>query len=101
MNSGPTLLNIFQSGPNVFLAFDDIQKTTLVGSVQDRTIDANVLGDQRGAATTKIHFHGRVDRQTEPDRLVGLLIFGDGPSRTEVPLSAVRQGEVRKPSGGE
>jgi hypothetical protein len=104
---GPILLNISQSGPNLFLAFDDDQKTTLVGKVQDTTIDASVFRDRRGptntssSATIIIHFHGRVDRQTQRDRLVGVLIFQDGSSRTEVPLSARRQGEVRKAGGGQ
>ena len=107
MDPGPILLNISQSGPDLFLAFDDDQETTLVGNVKDRTIDASVFRDPRGPTTTPssatiiIHFHGTVDRQTGPDRLVGVLIFEDGPSRTEVSLSAIRQGEVRKASGGQ
>jgi len=104
IHPGPTLLNISQSGPRLFLAFNDDQKTTLVGNVQDMTIDASVFRDGRAnsssLAATIIHFHGKVNRQTEPDRLVGVLIFEDGPSRTEVPLTATRQGEVRKATGG-
>src|SRR6267378_4265967 len=38
IHPGPTVLSITQSGPQVFLTFDDIQKTTLIGNVQDLTI---------------------------------------------------------------
>ena len=107
IHPGPTLLNISQSGPDLLIAFDDDQKTTLVGHVRDMTIDASFFRDGRAAtnstssATRTIDFHARVDRQTEPDRLVGVLIFEDGPSRTEVPLTATRHGEVRKATGGQ
>ena len=107
IHPGPTLLNISQSGPHLFIAFNDDQKTILVGNVKDMTIDASVFRDGRAptnslsSATIKIDFHGKVERQTERDRLVGVLIFEDGPSRTEVPLTAVRQGEVRKTTGGQ
>jgi|SRR5882672_8663517 len=103
LGDGSTTLSITQSGPNFRLTFDDSPGTVFEGSIQDMTINASVL-DRGGAATTNpsyvrttaVAFRGRVDRQAHPDRLIGVLIFGDGPSRAEVSLTAVRQGEGRK-----
>ena len=103
LHAGPTVLNISQSGPQVTLAFNDDQKTTLVGNV--RAMDINAVGSgQDGAtgksATTSIYLTAKLERQTEPARLAGIVIFDDGSLRTEVPLIAIRQNEVRKATGG-
>ena len=105
VHPGPTVLSITQSGPRVFLTFDDIQKTTLIGSVQGLLIYASFIPeratDASGAVTTAVHFRGRVDRQTEPDQLLGALIFNRGQMRTEVPLIAIRNREIRKGVGSQ
>jgi len=106
IHPGPAVLSITQSGPHVFLTFDDLQKTTLVGKVQDLTIDASFIPasggptNTSGPATTAIYFHGRVDRQTEPDRLLGVITFERGSERSKVAVIASRQGGSRQPKGG-
>ena len=104
IHPGPTVLSISQSGSQVFLTFDDIQKTTLIGNIQDLTIDASFIPesatDTSGSATTTIYFQGRIDRQTEPNRLLGVLKFDRGPVRTELPLTALRQVRASKSAGG-
>lgn len=106
LRPGPTTLNITQSGPNLLLSFEQDPKSTFAGNIRDVTIDAGMV--RQGATPTRtsngtiaIYFHGRVDHQTKPDRLVGVLIFEDGSSRTEVPLTAIRQDEVRGATGGQ
>lgn len=103
---GPITLTIKQSGPNLLLTFEEDPKTTFVGNIRDVTINAGMV--RQGATapvvengTIPISFQARVERQTERDRLVGVLIFEDGLSRTEVPLTALRQGEVRKATRGQ
>lgn len=103
---GPITLTITQSGPNLLLTFEEDPKTTFVGNIRDVTIDAGMIREGATAPRTSngaipIYFHARVERQTEPDSLVGVLIFEDGPSRTEVPLTAMRQGEVRNATRGQ
>ncbi|HMG74276.1 MAG TPA: hypothetical protein VK582_12310 [Pyrinomonadaceae bacterium] len=106
IHPGLTTLSITQSGPHVFLTFDNIRKTTLTGNVQDLMIYASFIpegADQAstsGSVPTAIYFHGTVDRQTAPNRLLGVLSFNCGPVQTEVPLTALRHGEGRKPTGG-
>lgn len=94
ISPGVKVLTISQSGPQVFLTFDDERKTTLAGKINETAIYAGVLD---GAAIktgtnrpTAISFHGRVNRQTEPDQLSGVLILDRGPVRTEIPLTALR-----------
>jgi hypothetical protein len=106
LHSGSTILSVSQSGPHLLISFDDNQRTTLVGNVHDVMINASALRPVATATTeistsrpTAIYFHARVDHQTEPDRLLGILIFDDGASRTEMPFTAIRQGGVRKATG--
>lgn len=101
----PVVLSIKQSGQHVFLTFDDLQKTTLKGNVQDLTIYASFIPERRGLTnrsgpeTTAIYFQGRVDRQTEPDRLLGVLTFNCGPVLSKVGVVASRQSGARQPTG--
>ena len=104
--SDPTVFTILQSGPNVYLAFDDAHRTKLAGSVDQLTISASFLsreaqGNRNGAAraSTSISFRASANRQTEPDRLTGILAFDDGSKRAEVPFIAVRKSEVSKTIG--
>jgi hypothetical protein len=108
LSSGPTMLSISQSGPNLLLSFNDNQQTTLAGTVRDATINASLV--RQGvtattygptAETNAIFFRAKVDRQSDPHRLLGVLIFARGPVHTEVPLTAIRQGEVRKATGAQ
>lgn len=104
IHPGATILSITQSGPQVLLTFDDIQKQPLIGTVQDSVIYARFVpesaSDTSGLATAAIYFQGRIDRQTDQARLLGVLTFDRGPVRTEVPLTAVRQSESRATTGG-
>jgi hypothetical protein len=106
LRSDPTIFTILQSGPSVFLTFDDAQRTKLAGSVDQVTISATFLsredqGNRNGAerGSTYISFRAAANRQTEPDRLIGILVFGDGSKRAEVPFIAMRKSEVRKATG--
>jgi hypothetical protein len=113
LGGGSTTLSITQSGPNFRLTFDDTPGKVFEGSIREMTINARVL-DRGGAATTNpsnvrttaVAFRGRVvrgtvDRQVQPDRLIGVLIFGDGPSRAEVSLTAMRQAGGREVTRGQ
>jgi hypothetical protein len=106
IHPGPTVLSITQSGPHVFLTFDELQTTTLIGNVQDLTVYASFIPESGGPTNTSgskmtaIYFHGRVDRQTQPDRLLGVITFDRGPVRSKVSVIASRQSGVRQPTGG-
>ena len=102
----PMVLTITQSGPDVILVFDDNQQTTLVGKIQGATIDATALRHERTTATyaadfrnTPSSFRASIDWQAEPRRLVGVLVVDRGRLHAEVPIVAVRKGEVRKGVG--
>jgi len=106
LRASPGTLSITQSGPNLRLSFDHTPSPTFEGSIRDVTINATVL-DRRTAAmpnpanytAAPIAFRATVDRQARPERLFGILIFGDGPSRAEVRLTATRQREDREATG--
>jgi len=108
LRAGPASVTITQSGPNLRLTFDDTPSSIFEGSIRDMTINASVL--DRGAAAvrnpanftaTPIAFRARVDRQTRADRLVGVLIVDEGPSRTEFLMTATRQTDAGKATGGQ
>lgn len=106
LRAGPTIVSITQSGPNLRLSFDDPPSTILEGSIRDLTVSASVLNRRAAAATnpsnfTPIAFRARVERQTPADRLVGVLIVDEGSVRTELPLTAIRQAEAGKATGGQ
>jgi hypothetical protein len=88
------VLSIAQSGSRLSFTFDD-RKTVLVGNIEDMRIeaaspDAPKSEHASSVATSVIYFRGRVNRQTAPDQLVGVLILDQGAVRTEVPLVAMR-----------
>ena len=102
LRPGPTNLKISQSGTHLLLSFEDEQNTTLVGNIQDETINAVRRGateTHKSEGTTSVNLNARVDRHTDPDRLLGIVIFDYGSVRTEVPLTATRQSGVRKSTG--
>ncbi len=103
--AGPTTLSITQSGPNLLISFEDDSKSTFAGNIREVIIDAGMVSQHATAihtskGTVAIYFHARVDRQSEPDRLLGALILDNGSLRTEVPLTAIRQSAVHRTTGG-
>ena len=107
LRAGPTTVSITQSGPNLRLSFDEGPSSIFEGSIRDMTINASVLNRGAAATTNSSNFTGtpvalraRVDRQTRADRLVGVLIVDEGPSRTELLMTATRQTDARKATGG-
>jgi hypothetical protein len=104
LRPGSTSLRISQSGSHLLLSFGDGQNTTFVGNIQDMTINAGLVrkgdtGPDRSDRTTAAKLNARVDRQTDPDRLVGIVIFDYGSISTEVLLTATRQNGVSKSTG--
>ena len=101
----PMVLTITQSGSDVILVFDDVQRTTLVGKIQGATIDASAVR-QDGTANyaadvgnTPRSFRASIDWRADPRRLVGVLAVDRGPLHAEVPILAVRKDKVRKGGG--
>jgi len=107
-HAGSTTVSITQSGPSLRLTFDSAPNTIFEGSIRDLTINASALDRGVGATTnssnftgTPVAFRARVDRLARPDRLVGVLSVDEGASRTELLLTATRQTDARKASGGQ
>jgi hypothetical protein len=97
LHSASKVLSITQSGPKLRLSFDDAPSITFDGSIRDLTISANVHNREAAAAanpsnvrTSPVAIRAEVDPHA--DHLVGVLVFENGLSRTEVPLTAIRQG---------
>ncbi len=96
IHSDQPVLSISQSGPRLLLTFNNAEKTTLAGEIHDVTITAGV-GPESAPTAAKasdddvgaIHLEASLDRQTEPDRLLGALTLTE--CHTTAPFTAVRQ----------
>jgi hypothetical protein len=94
VSSLPLILNVSQSGSHLILTFGEDKRVELVGD-----IDGEVVSGESSAPATAMHRGGRppihmravVERQSESDRLRGVLTFPDCAARSELSFTATRE----------
>lgn len=92
-----SVLTISQSGPQLVLAFNDKNHTTLAGRLTDFSIAAEA-SNPSAPAEPQWTLLATVDRQAEPDRFQGTLTVAS--CGTTISLNATRRPEPDRTSGG-
>lgn len=92
-----SILNINQSGPQLYLMFNDKNGTTLRGELTDLTISAEAT-DPAEPRKVLWTFAAAVNREAAPDRLEGIL-SGDSCS-SALSVTAHRLPELNQTTGG-
>ena len=94
VSSHPLILTVSQSGPHLILTFGEDKRVELVGA-----IDGEVVSGKSSAPTTAMNREGRspihmqavVERQSESDRLHGVLTFPNCAAHSELSFTATRE----------
>jgi len=102
------VVTISQSGTHLRLTFNDEQRTTLVGKLQDLNLTAEVPRQSAAPAATPanhevaaIQVQARVERQTEIVRLSGGLTLNACSRGATIPFTATRQRGAHQTTGGQ
>lgn len=97
LQSTPPVLTISQSGPHLRLSFNDAGRTTLVGEIRGETVTAEAVGagsvaeaNASEGAAVSTSLEARIDPQTAPGRLRGVLTSTQCSRRIEQPFTALR-----------
>lgn len=103
--SQPLVLTISQSGPHLFLSFNNNKNIQLEGAIESTSVNASSLHlsartvPDDGNRPDAMRLYATFDRQAEAGRLIGALTFNKCPAATEMTFIATRQikpnGEVR------
>jgi hypothetical protein len=96
--SEPVILTISQSGPNLLLTINNQEKISMAGQIKGMKISARGAVHSSADVTTEIHLEATVDRQAEPDGLLGELTINN--CLTPAPLTATRQPKSQGTQGG-
>ncbi len=95
--SQPLVLTISQSGPHVFLSFDNNKKIKLAGAIESTSVNASSLHlsartvwDDRNSPDA-MRLYATFDREAGAGRLVGSLNFNKCPGAPEMTFIATRQ----------
>ncbi len=88
----PPTLTVTQSGPQLQLVLNDVNKTTLSGEIRSSDIQAE--GTAQGA--NAVRFEAKADPQPIPERLVGQVSVGNCATPATLEFTA-----TRKLSGGQ
>ncbi len=91
----PPTLTIVQSGPQLQLMLNDVNKTTLTGEIRSSDIQAE--GTTPSAQANTVRLEAKADPQPIPGRLAGQVSVSNCATPVTVGFTAVRQ----QPTGGQ